>query len=182
MEHITGLDEALEVLRPHWQEFYEHFENENHKFRQHLKADYTLLGRIMKCHLISEMYIDNYLSEKLAISHLSEARLSYLQKAKLLPEHGLPPALIKPGILKLNSIRNRFAHNLSSTVSTDELVSMTDVMRIARREIEGLGPASVIESFTTLACTFLLVTPPHLEEVFARAFRHVALSVESDQE
>ena len=53
--------------------------------------------------------------------------------------------------------------------------SMTDVMSIVRREVDGLGPTAIIESFTTLACTFLLVAPPHLEEVFARAFRHVAV-------
>ena len=182
MQRITGFDKAIEILRPHWQEFNEHFENENQKFKQLLRADYTVLGRIMKCHLISEVYIDNYLSEKLAISNLSDVRLSYYQKAQLLPEHGLPPALIKPGILKLHSIRNRFAHNLSSNVSSDELASMTNVMRIARPEVDGLGPTSIIESFTTLACTFLLVTPPHLEEVFARAFRDVAVDPEGDQE
>ena len=180
MECITGLDEALEVLRPHWQEFEEHFESENHKFKQLLRADYTVLGRIMKCHLISEVYLDNYLTEKLAISNLSDARLSYFQKAQLLPEHGLPPALVKPGILKLHSIRNRFAHDLSSTVSTDELASMTDLMRITGREVDGLAPTRIVESFTTLACTFLLVTPPHLEDVFARAFRHVAIHLQGD--
>ena len=175
MERIAGLDKAIEVLRPHWQELSDHFDNENAKFMKLLRVDSTVLGRIMKCHLISEVYIDNYLSEKLAISHLSDARLSYYQKAQLLPEHGAPTALVKPGILKLNSIRNSFAHSLSSTVSCDELASMTDVMSIVRREVDGLGPTAIIESFTTLACTFLLVAPPHLEEVFARAFRHVAV-------
>lgn len=66
--------------------------------------------------------------------------------------------------------------------TTDELAPMTNIMRIARRGVDGLAPTSTIESFTTLACTFLFVTPPHLEEVFARAFRHVAGNLGADQQ
>ena len=33
MVEILGLDEAVEILRPHWREFSEHFESENEKFK-----------------------------------------------------------------------------------------------------------------------------------------------------
>ena len=57
---------------------------------------------------------------------------------------------------------------------------MTNIMRIMRREVDGVDSTAIIESFTTLACTFLLVTPPHLEDIFARAFREVAVDLDGN--
>ncbi len=76
---------------------------------------------------------------------------------------------VKPGLLKLHQIRNKVAHNLGSDVLLKDLQSMIAIMRLMGREIEGLGPVEIIESFTTLACTFLIVTPPHLEDTFVEA-------------
>ena len=147
---------------------------------QILRKDHTSLGRIIKSHLISEIYIDRYLREKLSLSNVADARLSYYQKAMLLPEHGAPPAIIKPGLLRLNKIRNKFAHNLDYDVSVDELRPMTDILEISRKDIGDMDWISTIESFTTLACTWLLVSPSHLEEIFVKAFRNVVVDVERE--
>ena len=181
MVEIHGLDEAVEILRPHWQEFSEHFENENEKFKELLGSDHISMGRIMRCHLISENYIEEYLRKKLNIANISDARLSYYQKAMLLPDRGFPPMLVKPGLLKLHQIRNRFAHNLYSSVSVKELESMTRVMQISGRETEDIEEIALVESFTTLACTFLIVTPPHIEDVFARATTHLDFSAKLNE-
>ena len=101
---------------------------------------------------------------------------SYFQKVMLLPEHSAPPAVIKPGLLVLNRIRNKFAHNLDADVSVDELQLMIDVIVISGRNTSDISAIDAIESFTTLACTWLLVSPPHLEELFANAFRNVSAS------
>ena len=173
MVEIHGLDAAVEILRPHWQEFSEHFDSENEKFEELLGSDHISMGRIMRCHLISENYIEEYLRKKLNIVNISDARLSYYQKAMLLPDRGFPPMLVKPGLLKLHQIRNRFAHNLDSNVSVKELQSMTEIMQISGRETEDIEAIALVESFTTLACAFLIVTPPHIEDVFARATAHL---------
>ena len=176
MVEIRGLGEAVEILRPHWQEFSEHFESENQNFKALLGSDHIGMGRIMKCHLISEKYIEEYLRKKLNIANISDARLSYYQKAMLLPDRGVPPMLVKPGLLKLHQIRNRFAHNLNSNVSIKELESMTGIMQISGRETQNIEAIALVESFTTLACTFLIVTPPHIEDAFARATAHLDFS------
>ena len=142
-----------------------------------MKTDHTKFGRILKCHLIGEIYVEKYLCEKLSLSTISSVRLSYFQKVMLLPEHSAPPAVIKPGLLLLNKIRNRFAHNLDAHVSVDELQSMIDVLVLSGRNTNEISAVNAIESFTTLACTWLVVSPPHLEELFARAFRDVSASV-----
>ena len=180
MRDIHGIEEAVEVLRPHLQEIREFFDDENNNFKELLRTDHTRFGRIVKCHLISEIYIERYLQRKLALSNLSDARLSYYQKVMLLPEHGSAPAIIKPGLLRLNKIRNKFAHSLDAEVSVGELSPMTDILEVSGRKTENIDAIDTIETFTTLACTWLLVSPRHLEELFARAFRNV--SVEADHE
>ena len=42
---------------------------------------------------------------------------------------------------------------------------MTGIMQISGRETENIEAIALVESFTTLACTFLIVTPPHIEDV-----------------
>ena len=173
MVEIRGLDEAVEILRPHWQEFSEHFESENEKFKALFGSDHIGMGRILKCHLISEKIHRRISAKKLNLTNISDARLSYYQKAMLLPDRGVPPMLVKPGLLKLHQIRNRFAHNLYSNVSVKELEPMTGIMQISGRETQDIDAIALVESFTTLACTFLIVTPPHIEDVFARATAHL---------
>ena len=80
-----------------------------------------MFGRIIKCHLISEIYIDRYLTDKLSLPNLSDARLSYYQKVMLLPERNEAPALFKSGLFTLNKLRNKFAHNLEARLSKTEL-------------------------------------------------------------
>ena len=174
MASIVGVKEAAAVLDPHWNEIEAFFDTENAKFRALLTTDHTTFGRVLKCHLISEIYIEKFLCEKLSLSTISSARLSYFQKVMLLPEHSAPSAVVKPGLLLLNKIRNKFAHNLHANVSVDELQLMIDVLVLSRRNTTELSAVSIVESFTTLACTWLLVSPPHIEELFARAFRNVS--------
>ncbi len=181
MVEIRDVQEAVEILQPYWREFSEHFESENHKFKTLFGSDYVGMGRILRCHMISKKYIEEYLRKKLNIENISDARLSYYQKAMLLPDRGHPPMMVKPGLLKLHTIRNRFAHNLNSIVSAEELDSMTWVMQIFGRETQNVEAITLIESFTTLACTFLLVTPSHIADAFARATAHLDFGTSRDE-
>ena len=176
MVDIEGVREAMAILRPQWKEIENYIDVENMKFKALLRSDHTKSGRILKCHLIAETYVEKYLCEKLSLSTISSARLSYFQKVMLLPENSGPPAVIKPGLLLLNKIRNKFAHNLERNITIDELQLMIDVLRISDRNTSELSAVETIESFTALACTWLLISPPHLEEMFAKAFRNVSAS------
>ena len=175
MERIHGIEEAVRVLRPHWNEFNQFFEQENEKFVKLLRADHTTFGRIVKCHLISEIYLDRYLMCKLSAPRLSDARLSYFQKVMLLPEREAPTTILRPGLLRLNKIRNTFAHDLHAEISIDELLPMHDLLNIFGYRTDDMDVIATIEAFTSTACTWLIVSPQHFEELFAKAFRNVVL-------
>ena len=89
---------------------------------------------------------------------------------------------MKPGLVRLNRIRNRYAHDLRYDVSVDDIRPMVDVLEVSGREVDNLECVVVIESFTTLACTWLLVPPRDLEDLFTRAFRSVSVVEDGEEE
>lgn len=176
MREIAGIEEVVERLVPHWDAIEEHFHQENQRFIALLAHDHDLLGRVLKCHLIIERYLDRYLSEKLGLQHLDDARLTFVQKAKLLPTAGTAASFVKPGILRLNAIRNRFGHDLRADVQPGELGAINEVLEVAHRGVEFPGAVERIEAFTTVACTWLVVPPTHLERLFADAFSQIEVT------
>ena len=136
-----------------------------------------MFGRIIKCHLISEIYIDRYLTDKLSLKNLSDVRLSYYQKVMLLPERNAASALFKPGLLTLNRLRNKFAHNLGATLSKSELSTMTTMLEMSEPPASTMNAIEMVEKFTTLSCTFLNPTPSEIEELFAEAMKHVVIEM-----
>ena len=107
------------------------------------------------------------------MENLDAAGLRFIQKAKLLPDEGMAAAFVKPAILRLNTIRNRFGHSLGADLSFEDLGAIRPVLDIARPGVTFGSPVDAIEAFTTVACTFLIVTPPALQQIFAEAFSSV---------
>jgi hypothetical protein len=173
MRDIEGIEEVVRRLEPHWPEIFAHFEHENRHFKALLAHDHDIMGRVLKCHLIIEHYLARFLAAHFGIDDLPDAKLTFFQKAKLLPESGAAASMVKPGILMLNAIRNQFGHTLRPVLRGQDLGPIAEVLRVARRGAEFAEPIDAIEAFTTVACTFLIVPPPRLQAVFAQAFAHV---------
>lgn len=170
MRDIERIDEVVRMISPHLPEINANFERENNRFKDLLAQDHDLIGRVLKCHLIVEYYLERFLEEHLATPNLTDARLSFFQKAQLLPSQGQAVALVKPGIIRLNAIRNRFGHTLNPEIQADELEPLRQALAVVRAGVEFFEPVDVIEAFTTVACTWLIVVPPHLQKVWADAF------------
>ncbi|PSF10764.1 hypothetical protein [Marinobacter shengliensis] len=173
MREIEGLEHALEVLKPKWEDFNRHFEEENAKFLALLEADHDSLGRILKAHLILEHYLTRYLESYFSIESIDAIRLSFAQKAELLPSTGSAASVIKLGVKRLNAVRNRFAHRLDVDLDDLDVNAMEEVIRIFRPEAKFEGNLQRIEAFMTIAVTFLIVPPPDLQQTFADAFSQV---------
>jgi hypothetical protein len=176
MRDIEGIDRVVEQLNPHWKEIEAHFEHENNQFKALLAQDHDLLGRVLKCHLIIEHYLGRFLTAHYGIRDLPEAKLSFFQKAKLLPDTASAAAFVKPGILRLNAIRNDFGHTLRPVLRHNGLGPINDALAVARQGVKFQEPIEAIEAFTTVAGTFLIVAPPKLQEVFIRAFSEVRVN------
>lgn len=176
MRDIEGVEEVVRSLTPHWEVIERHFHEENARYIALLQHDHDTLGRVLKCHLIIDHYLDRFLTEHLGIEDVADVKLSFFQKCKLLPNRGSAAAFVKPGILKLNSVRNRFGHTLQPDLENENLGPINEALAVARPNHRG-DNLSRIEAFTTVAVTFLVVPPPNLQQAFLDAFREVRVNV-----
>jgi hypothetical protein len=176
MSTIEGIDKAIAVLTPHWDEIQADFDRQNTRFLALATADHDAIGRVLRSHLVIENFMNSYLSEFYGISNFDEVRLSFYQKATLLPLQGSPAAFVRSGILQLNALRNKFGHRLQPQINPAEIEAIYSVLQISGRKVEDLAPVAAIETFTPVACTFLSVSTKRLQQLFAEAFSHVRLA------
>lgn len=169
-------DAAVAIISPHFEEMEAEFEKERRRFAELFAPDYGVTGRILKCHLVLEHYLGRHLTEAMGLVNIDSARLSFYQKAALLPSEFSAVALVKPGILEVNRIRNRFAHNLDARIDEDALAQMSWLLSLTRPGAETAEPIVRIESFTALACTWLIPPRSEFKELFERAMATVDLS------
>ena len=176
MREIEGIQNVVRKLEPHWPDIMAHFNSENARFKALIAQDHDILGRILKCHLVVEHYLNRFLAEHYRLGDLDQVRLTFFQKAKLLPSSESSAAFVKPGIIELNAIRNKFGHRLNAVIGTRDLNAINAVLRVARRGARFATALERIEAFTTVACTFLVVPPPKLRQVFMDAFAQVRVN------
>jgi hypothetical protein len=164
---------AVEILAPHMKEMEAEFEREQRRFAELFSRASDIPGRILKSHLVLEHYLDRHLTEAMGLQHVDDARLSFYQKATLLPTERSVAGFIKPGILRVNTIRNRVAHNLDASIGPDDLEPMEPLLLISRPSVEGAEPIVKIEKFTILACTWLIPQKPEIKALWERAMATV---------
>lgn len=173
MRDIEGIEAALDVLKPHWAEIEADFARHNERFLALAAADHDAIGRVLRAHLVIENFLDTYLTATFEVENLDEVRLTFAQKAKLLPSRNSSAAFVRPGIIQLNTVRNRFGHQINHEIQPHEISAILQALEIARPGKSFASPVEVIEAFSPVACAFLSVPPRHLQRLFMEAFAHV---------
>lgn len=173
MREIEGIMEAMDVLRPHWNEIDAEFERQNARYLEMAATDHEMLGRVLRAHLIIENFLNNYLEDLFGFEDFDDLRLTFAQKAKMLPQSKVGAAWVRPGIIQLNSVRNKYGHRLDHTVEFADINGIMEVLSVSRPEYNFSTPVDAIEAFASVACAFLTVAPKNLSDVFAQAFRYI---------
>ena len=130
--------------------------------------DYDTLGYLLSCHLIVEHYIDNFLATyPNAPFSWEAAKLTFGQKVALIS--GLPfpePYNLPPIIKHLNSLRNRFGHNVNAKLTDHDLLPFKQFLAKCTRD--GQPPADDFEDakdllniFTMLVCAYFASAISH---------------------
>lgn len=176
MRDIEGIEKVVARLKPHMAEIEAHFQAENARFIELMSRPHDVVGRLLKCHLVVEHYLDCFLSEHFGIEDVESAKLGFFNKAMLLPTKATSAAFVKPGIIKLNTLRNRVGHNLDSDITFGDLGQISDVLATARAGVKFGEPIEAIEAFTTVACTWLIVPPKEHQQLFVDAFSEVRIN------
>ncbi len=87
------------------------------------------LGAVLISHLAVEHYIDEWLAAASpGIKAVGETRLSFSHKVSLL--EGAAPTIewLLPGVIRLNRIRNDFAHNIEAEISDKDLEPIQSIV------------------------------------------------------
>ncbi|CAJ0772421.1 hypothetical protein [Ralstonia chuxiongensis] len=173
MKDIEGIDKAIDLLRPHWKEIEDDFNRQNERFLNLLTVDHEPIGRVLRAHLVIESFLDSFLTNFYEIENFDDLRLTFAQKAKLLPSRRSSAAFVRPGIVQLNAVRNKFGHAIDYSIECNSLSALYEVLKYARPNVAFTSHIEAIEAFAAVACAFLSVPPKHLEEVFLTAFADV---------
>ena len=173
MRDIDGIKEAMEVLSPHWDEIEADFDRQNKRYLAMAATDHLAVGRVLRAHLIVENFMNSFLTDFFGFEELDSLRLSFAQKAKMLPQSKSGAAFVRPGIIQLNAVRNKYGHQLDHTVELSAIGAIMDVLDVSRSDTAFSDPLDAIEAFAPVACAFLTLPPKHLQNEFLKAFSHV---------
>ena len=146
------------------EKFFEAAQKRLAEFNARWDQDIGAIGRVLRSHLIVEYYMTAYLqAANPNLGIIDDAKIGFAQKVDLLGDHDAQITNLVPGIRRLNTVRNRLTHNLSASVTQDDVNSLMSVgfYRVMRSALEkghqklGTEPLDIYDHFAQLtASTF----------------------------
>lgn len=132
---------------------------------QRLIFDTKELDSVLKSHLFIERIIDSMIQEKLKNpdSYLKN-QTSFSFKIDLAHSLGILSDNLRSPIKGLNTIRNKYAHDLDYQVSFDELICLKYNWEDVQDKAFEAACKKGIEDATMIACLFLCWTLLHFKE------------------
>jgi len=130
----------------------------NDQYRQFLEADTSLTSVVLRCHLLVEHYLDNYLIAcNPSIIEWDKSRLTFYQKLNLADHPNSSIHLLIPPLKNLNTVRNQLVHNLnlkSEDLNIKPINEFVSMWKAAGGYPVPTGNNLIME-FTLTACSWL---------------------------
>ena len=117
------------------------------------EQDIDAIGRILRSHLFVEHYLQTYIvARNPNLRSVADARLSFTQTLALAKlDESVLVAELRPGIKRLNIVRNRLAHNLRAEITEDDAQSFLSAkMFVAMRNARAAPAEPCSEPLTVL--------------------------------
>ena len=92
------------------------FEEADDKFKTLADQPHDDLGLVLKCHLMVEHGLKDYLSSVKGLKNIDRAKLTFKQCVVLLDDADKQLLRYKPLAIQLNQMRNRFGHELQTKI------------------------------------------------------------------
>jgi len=126
------------------------------------EVDANTIGRVLKAHLIVESFIDEHLRSR--NPNLGDfSKLGFYRKARLIAPDTAIVGFLLPSILHLNSLRNRYAHDLRHVLSEGDVQPLLDdeffvpYLPYYKKavKIDVHTPIDIVEAFSQFVCVML---------------------------
>ena len=144
--------------------FFARMEERLDEFNNVWNQDAERIGRVLRAHLAVEHFLTDYIViSNPNLGSLDDARLSFNQKVDLLSDNDRVTSPLKPGLRRLNQVRNRIAHKLKVDIREEDKKVFLDVAIFKAMRAEGAkhigtpadDPLSVLEQFSKFAAGML---------------------------
>lgn len=130
VELLGGPEKARELI-------HREFDEMERRWNQDVQS----MGRILRAHLYVEHYLTEYIEKaNPRLGSLAEARIGFAQKVELLDPNDSRIADVVPGIKRLNAIRNRLAHRLTASVTSEDAACFLQAKYFKAMREEGAKP------------------------------------------
>lgn len=123
------------------------------------------IGRVLRSHLAVEHFLAEFLAyTNPRLGSVENARLGFRQKVELLPDDDPGLSFLKPGLRKLNAIRNRMTHRIRVDITEEDRGALLGIQMFAAMRSESArrdgrpkpdDPLSVVEQFAMFAASLL---------------------------
>jgi hypothetical protein len=147
-KYFKYLAENLELMEIQRIEF-------NQKILSLLNNEIDEMGLVLKCHMIIEHYIDEFLIVAYpTISQWDKIRLAFNQKPELINNFRTVMGIAYPSVKCLNSLRNKFSHRLAYKIKEEDYKEIKEIMTIwYNASVEPIPTGlQLIEKFTVWFC------------------------------
>jgi len=132
-------------------------------FNKKWSQDLDLIGKVLRSHLVLEHYLIKYIEFlNPNINSLENTRISFAILIDLLKRDDYLINKLIPGMIKLNQIRNRIAHNLDKVIDESDAQEFLriDIFREFRNALSVgkplADPLDILEDFAKYSSTWLL--------------------------
>ena len=139
-------------------------------------SDHDELGRVLKLHLVMEYYMTEHLKLQVGVPERILAQKSFVAKATELPFNGFVQVVresIISSFLSFNRIRNRFAHNIGTTLRdgsvTREIGVIESTLNLLGLVPTNKDPIEILELFGFFTFAALSIMPRDIEVEFRSA-------------
>lgn len=147
-KYLKHLIENAETLEKDLQVF-------NEKINELLNSREDELGVILKCHLIIEHYLDEFIIVAYpTIGELDKIRMTFSQKLEMTNNKRTFVGMSYEAIKSLNTLRNRFSHKLGYVITESDYAEIKKLMKIWNNALGASTPEGLqlIQKFTIWIC------------------------------
>lgn len=158
-----GLDRR--ALLPHIEAIHSVVTNSGAKMAPLYEADYESIGRVLRAHLVIENFMDAFLAAFYGIEDLEGVKLRFDQKARLIPSRAPQAWKLRPAILDLNKIRNKFGHRIDHELISEDMCNIYASLAHWMPGEQFATHIDAIENFVVAVCSCFAIHSPELKDV-----------------
>lgn len=148
-------DSILNHLKKDFEINYKNFEKLNEMVSKLFEKEEGTIGRVLKCHLVIEKYLNDLLNFHLGPKlDLEKVRLSFNQKLFILEGISDEFFIYGKGIREINSLRNRIAHRLDYDINESNLDTCETFAKFLSQN-QNLKKIEIVEIFSYNVCVLI---------------------------